>query len=88
MTRRASPPAPVRLPGVGDRLDLHDDRGAPLHLVRLHSGAVEVHRGSLPPLGLDPHTAVAAGAFISGHPVVDPALAERVSDVLGGLRFD
>lgn len=89
MTRRhRTAPATVRLPGVGDRLDLVDDDGAPLHVVRLRSGAVEIHAGSGPPLGLDPRAAMAAGAFISGHPVVDPVLADRIGDVLGGLRFD
>lgn len=86
--RRGARRATVRLPGVGDRLDLTDEAGAPLHIVRLRSGAVAIHSGSGPPLGLDAHAAAAAGAFISGHPVVDPVLAERISDVLGGLRFD
>lgn len=85
---RATPSAAVRLPGVGERLDVEDSSGRPLQVVRHRSGRVEVHAEGRPLLELETREASAAGAFMTGHFLLDPTVALRLGDVLGGLVFD
>jgi len=82
-----TPPPIVRLPGIGDRLDVADASGRPVQVVRRKSGAVEIHA----PTGtvdLDTDVAETVGAFLAGHFLVDPGAARRLADAVGGLRFD
>jgi TrkA domain protein len=81
-------PRVVRLPGVGARLDLKDTVGAPVQVVKRQDGRVELHTAGARTAELDAANAHALGAFVTGHYALDPALAERLSDVLGGLLFD
>lgn len=85
-----TPPDPcaVRLPGIGTRLDLSDAEGRPVHVVSRNDGIVELHHGNDHIIELDAATAHAVGAFVTGHYVLGPAVAGRMSDVLGGLLFD
>ncbi len=77
----------VRLPGVGERLDVADVDGAPVRVVRRQDATVELHGGS-GPIVLDDTTATSVAAFVTGRFVIDPAVAARMADVLGGLVFD
>jgi TrkA domain protein len=81
-------PRVVRLPGVGTRLDLTDTLGAPVQVVKRQDGRVELHTAAGRTAELDAANAHALGAFVTGHYALDPALAERLGDVLGGLLFD
>ena len=78
---------PTRLPGVGDRLDLHDEDGATLSVIRRKDGRLELHQGAQVTV-LGPLEARALGVFASGHLVLRPELLARTATVLGGLEFD
>ena len=80
-------PEPVRLPSVGHLLDLHDEDGAPVRVVRRKDGVLEIH-GPAGTTVLDPLHAAALGSLASGRIVVRPELIERSSRMLGGLEFD
>jgi TrkA domain protein len=88
MARRRSSVSAVRLPGIGERLDVLDTSGHMVQIVRRHDGSVSLYTASGDVVELDAATAGQVGAFASGHYLLDPALAERVGDVLGGLVFD
>ncbi len=77
----------VRLPGVGERLDVTDVDGASVRVVRRQDGTVELY-GSSGPIVVDGTTATSVAAFVTGRFVIDPAVAGRMADVLGGLVFD
>ncbi len=83
----APPPEPERLPGVGQRLDLVDDDGRPVTVVRRKDGTVELHAGDAHTY-LPPTQARALGALASGHFRMAPGLFERTEGVLGGIDFD
>ena len=87
----APPPRPdlaaTRLPGVGHRLDLRDEDGAPLSVIRRKDGTLELHHGTdLTILG--PIEARALGVLASGPLVARPVLLARTAAVLGGLELD
>ena len=88
MATRPQPSHVIPLPGVGERLACTDTDGGTLSVVRHRNGRVELHRPGAPPVELDPATARSVGAFITGHYVLDPALATRLAEVLGGITFD
>jgi TrkA domain protein len=88
VVRPPSRPSVTRLPGLGMRLDIADERGMPLTLVRRTDGTVELHPDAAPPIVLGPATARAAAAFAAGHYAAAPALLERVGDVMGGLVLE
>ena len=81
-------PRVLPLPGVGTRLDLADTAGSPIQVVKRHDGRVEIHAAGGRTAELDAANAHALGAFVTGHYAIDPALTERLGDVLGGLLFD
>ena len=72
----APPPEPQRLPGVGQRLDLVDDDGRPVTVVRRKDGTVEIHAGDAHTY-LPPTQARALGVLASGHFRMPPGLFER-----------
>ena len=78
---------PTRLPGVGHRLDLHDEDGATVSAIRRKDGTLELHHGSHITI-LGPIEARALGVLASGHLVLKPELLARTATVLGGLEFD
>jgi TrkA domain protein len=80
-------PIPERLPTVGHLLDLHDEDGHPVQVVRRKDGTLEVHADGRTTI-LDPVQAQALGLLASGHIVVKPELVARTSAVLGGLELD
>ena len=83
------PPEASRLPGAGHRLDLSDEDGQPLPVVRRKDGTLELHHGTADRVTiLSPAQARALGAFSSGHFSMRPDLIERTADVLGGIVFD
>lgn len=81
------PPRPEPLPFVGHRLELTDEGGDRLVVVRRKDGTVELHVGASATI-LDPVAARALGALASGHLVVRPELLDRADAVLGGLELD
>ncbi|HKY15030.1 MAG TPA: TrkA C-terminal domain-containing protein [Microthrixaceae bacterium] len=81
-------PTTTRLPGLGTRLDLTDVDARAVQVIRRKDGVVDIHTEGSPTIELDAAAARAAGAFMSGHFLLPLDLAERVSDVLGGLVFD
>lgn len=83
----AQSPSTARLPGIGDRLDVLDAVDRPFHAIRRRGGRVELHSDGHV-VELDPVAASTVGAFISGHFRLSPEVADRLSDVLGGLTFD
>jgi TrkA domain protein len=83
----APPPSPQRLPGLGHRLDLVDEDGRPVTVVRLGDGRLAVHVDGTPVV-LAPSQASALGALASGRVVFPPGLVERSSNLLGGLSLD
>jgi TrkA domain protein len=87
MAATGSDPRPISLPGVGERLDVHDDSGRPVQVVRRRSGHVELHQADCVVV-LGPEVAPVVGAFVAGRYTLAPELAERISDVVGGLVFD
>lgn len=87
MERDPTPPI-VRLPGIGERMDVTDAVGRPVQVIRRKSGATEIHAGPGVTIELDDATTMAVGAFLAGHPVVDVHTARRLVDSVGGLRFD
>lgn len=87
MEHEATPPI-VRLPGIGQRIDVSDAFGRPVQVVRRKSGDVELHAGPGVAVELDAATAVTVGAFLAGHFLVDAGAASRLADAVGGLRFD
>lgn len=78
---------PTRLPGVGHRLDLRDEDGAVVSVVRRKDGTLELHHGAHITI-LGPIEARALGVLASGHLVLQPELLARTETVLGGLEFD
>lgn len=87
MARLRSAPPTVRLPGVGERLDVTDGDGRPVQFVRRNDGHVEVHAGGVF-LELDPATARAMAAFVAGYYAISPALADRLADARVALTLD
>lgn len=83
---RTAPPT-VRLPGVGERLDVADTDGVPVHVVRRNDGHVEVHTDGVF-IDLEPATAQSIGAFVAGHYAISPALADRLADARVALALD
>jgi TrkA domain protein len=81
------PPSAARLPGVGHRLDLSDEDGRRVTVIRRKDGTVEIH-GAPGLTVLEPTEAHALGALASGHFLMRPDLIERTADVLGGIEFD
>ena len=61
----STPDVPTRLPGIGTKLDLRDDDGKPIAVIRL-DGFVELYQGDPPLVRLDEATAD-SGAFLGGH---------------------
>lgn len=84
---RTAPPEPQRLPGVGQRLDLVDDDGRPVTVVRRKDGTLEIHVEGAHTY-LPATQARALGALASGHFRMAPGLFERTEGVLGGIDFD
>ncbi len=80
-------PAATRLPGVGHRLDLLDEDGATVSVIRRKDGTLELHHGAHVTI-LGPIEARALGSLASGHLLVRPELLARTAAVLGGLEFD
>lgn len=80
-------PQPQRLPGVGQRLDLVDEDGRAVTVVRRKDGTVEIH-GPTGATYLEPTQARALGALASGHFRMAPGLFQRTEGVLGGIDFD
>jgi K+:H+ antiporter subunit KhtT len=87
MAATGSEPRPTSLPGVGERLDVRDEAGRPVQVVRRRSGHVEIHHTE-GVVVLGPEVAPVVGAFAAGRYTLAPELAERMGDVLGGLVFD
>ncbi|MBX3287254.1 MAG: hypothetical protein KF703_18035, partial [Actinobacteria bacterium] len=86
-TRSRPDLAATRLPGVGHRLDLRDEDGATVSVIRRKDGTLELHHEhGLTILG--PVEARALGVLASGHLVARPELLERTAAVLGGLELD
>ncbi|WP_426573465.1 cation:proton antiporter regulatory subunit [Aquihabitans sp. McL0605] len=86
MASTSSPLLP--LPGIGHRLDLTDDDGDPVTVVRRRDGTVEIHHRPGAITVLAPTDARALGALASGHFSMPPELIERTADVQGGIAFD
>ena len=82
-----TPPEPHRLPGVGQRLDLVDDDGRPVSVIRRKDGTLELHHEGRATF-LEPSQARALGALASGHFRMAPGLFQRIDGVLGGIDFD
>ncbi len=83
---------PVRLPGVGTRVDFVDDDGAAFCVVDRDDGTVELY---MPGAGdrrtsihLSDASAHALGALLAGRYELTPTLPTRTERVLGGLTFD
>lgn len=89
MQEAQNPGAPTRLPGVGERIELRDTNGRKVSVVRRKSGHVEIHTpGSGEPIELEPAVAASAGAFVAGHYLLPPEVAQRIDDVLEMLVID
>ena len=84
----STPDVPTRLPGIGTKLDLRDDDGKPIAVIRRLDGFVELYQGDRPLVRLDEATADSLGAFLGGHVSVPAELTERMAGVLGGLELD
>ena len=84
----STPDVPARLPGIGTKLDLRDDDGQPIAVIRRLDGHVELYQGDRPLVRLDEATADSLGAFLGGHVSVPAELTERMAGVLGGLELD
>ena len=84
----STPDVPTRLPGIGTKLDLRDDDGQPVAVIRRLDGFVELYQGDRPLVRLDEATADSLGAFLGGHVSVPAELTERMAGVLGGLELD
>ena len=80
-------PEPQRLPGVGQRLDLVDEDGRPVTVIRRKDGVFEIHHDGGSTYLAEPQ-ARALGALASGHFRMAPGLFERTEGVLGGIDFD
>jgi TrkA domain protein len=83
---------PVRLPGVGTRVDFVDEDGSKFCVVNRDDGTVELY---MPGTGEDRTTihlsdaaAHALGALLAGRYELTPTLPMRADRVLGGLTFD
>jgi TrkA domain protein len=83
---------PVRLPGVGTRVDFVDEFGSAFCVVNRDDGAVELympgtgdHRATI---HLSDASAHALGALLAGRYELTPTLPTRADRVLGGLIFD
>lgn len=82
-------PAPVHLPGIGERIELGDQNDADVMVVRRHDGRVEIsRRADGVRIELDEPAARTLGAFVTGHYLLPEDLAEQLDDVRGGLVFD
>jgi len=83
---------PIRLPGVGTRVDFVDENGARFSIVNRDDGEVEIYLpggdAESSTLRLADTTAHALGALLAGRFELDPSLSERAARVLGGLTFD
>ena len=86
MEPETTPPI-VRLPGVGERIDVTDVAGRPVQVIRRKSGDAEIHAADIT-VELDAASAETVGAFLAGHFLVDSGAARRLADAVGGLRFD
>jgi len=84
----STPDVPARLPGIGTKLDLRDDDGRPIAVIRRLDGYVELYQGDRSLIRLDEATADSLGAFLGGHVSVPAELTERMAGVLGGLELD
>lgn len=82
------PNEPIRLPGVGSALELRDLDGRPLTVVRCTDASVRVYVDDEQLAEFDEVTARSIGAFMAGHYSIQPLLAERMADVIGGLNLD
>lgn len=82
-----APSEPQRLPGVGQRLDLVDEDGRPVTVIRRKDGTTEIHHEGEATY-LPPAQARALGALATGHFRMPPGLIERTEGVLGGIDFD
>ena len=71
-------PAATRLPGVGHRLDLLDEDGATVSVIRRKDGTLELHHGAHVTI-LGPIEARALGSLASGHLLVRPELLARTA---------
>jgi TrkA domain protein len=88
----------VHLPGIGERIELVDETGADVAVIRRHDGRVEIERrtrggsGTGPDdrarIELDEPAARTLGAFVTGHYLLPEDLAEQLDEVRGGLVFD
>jgi TrkA domain protein len=82
-------PAPTRLPGVGSSLELRDLDDHLVTVVRRNDGSMMLYpEAPTSCVELDAPTTRSLGAFVSGRYRMDPATAERLDDVLGGLAID
>jgi TrkA domain protein len=83
---------PIRLPGIGTRVDFVDKAETPFTVVNRDDGDVEVYVGApdgvAAVLQLDDATSHAVGALLAGRYELVPTLNDRVARVLGGLTFD
>ena len=83
---------PVRLPGVGTRVDFADEYGSPFCVVNRDDGDVEIYlpanRDEHPTIRLSEGSAHAVGALLAGRYELTPTLPDRADRVLGGLIFD
>lgn len=87
MPDQPTSPEPIRLPGVGYRLDLTGEAGEPVTALRLKDGTVELHGcGDIVRFG--PAQAMAMGGFVAGHLQLSPRLVERAASALVGIQFD
>ena len=80
----STPDVPARLPGIGTKLDLRDDDGKQITVIRRLDGYVELYQGDRPLVRLDEANADSLGAFLGGHVAVPAELTERMAGVLGG----
>jgi TrkA domain protein len=72
---------------VGHRLELVDEDGRPVTVVRLQDGSMQLHVGETS-VALAASQAAALGALASGRIVFPPGLIERTANLLGGLNLD
>jgi TrkA domain protein len=82
---------PVRLPGVGTRVDFRDEYGSPFCVINRDDGDVEIYMptsGETATIRLSAGSAHAVGALLAGRYELTPTLPDRADRVLGGLVFD
>ncbi len=85
-------PAPritrTRLPGIGERTEVHNAEGDSVSVVQYPGGAVDLQVADTPPVRLAEADARALGAVLTGTFTIDPSLLEELHSVLGGLQID